>query len=67
MTLRGTRSWEALKKAGVTRLRCGRYGKGSSLGCSLPQGHKGAHDFTVNQTKGYWDLITKDIKPKEGS
>ena len=44
--LRGTRSWDALKHAGRFALRCGRTSK-SELGCSLPAGHEGAHDFTV--------------------
>lgn len=46
-----TRSWDALKAAGITRLRCGRHSSrktpGVEMGCALPQGHTGAHEFTV--------------------
>ncbi len=47
----GTRSWESLKALGITRLRCGRNSRvGRLLGCSLPRGHGGSHDFSVEDS-----------------
>ncbi len=47
----GTRSWLNLKALGVTRLRCGRHSRISWFGCSLPQGHRGSHDFSVEDSE----------------
>lgn len=42
------------ESSGGLQLRCGRTSRrtGVELGCSLPQGHKGRHDFTVEQVRG---------------
>lgn len=42
------RTWDDVNRRGIACLRCGRTSRRTGKGCSLPEGHRGAHDFVVD-------------------